>query len=185
MAGHRKYPWDEIEAEVFADDRPVDYKQISQKWNIPIDRVRVRSTRKGWNQKKEGVQALVREERKQNIQQTCLDKVFRADVAILEISEMLLGEVASRLTEARERRNRGEDSDLRATDLLSLARSTAVAAELGRGYHHGDVGMALSVLVDGGILPQEIVPQTLTAIEESEKKLAVALKKAFQGRIPD
>lgn len=184
MPARRKYPWDEIEAEIFTDDRPLNYKEIAQKWSIPIDRVRARSNREKWKEKKQSAQSLVVEERKKNIHENCLEKVFRADIATLNIAEMLLNEIAARLINVQKRREWDEDSVLRASDLLSLARTTEIAVGLGR-YHHGDLGMALNVLIDGGILPREILPQVLMAVEESEVKLEETLRKAFQGRLPD
>lgn len=184
MVAPRKYPWSEVEAQIFSDDRPLDYQEISQKWNIPVDRVRARANRDGWREKKQSVQSLVAKERKKNIHENCLDKVFRADVATLNIAEMLLSEVEGRLTDARIRRERGDDFEMRASDILSLARTTAAAAELNR-YHHGDIGIALNTLIECGILPEDLLPQVLMAIEESEVRLAETLKMAFQGRLPD
>ena len=184
MPARQKYPWAEIEADIFSDNRPLDYKEIARKWNIPLDRVRTRSNRERWKERKQGVQLLVREERKKNVRENCLGQVFGIDMVSLDVAEALLTEVSSRLEDTRRRRERGEESGLRCSDLVALGRVATMASELAR-YHHGDLGTALNTLVEAGIIPEKIVPQILFALDESETNLSESLKRAFFGRIPD
>lgn len=184
MPARQKYPWAEIEAEIFSDNRPLNYKEIARKWNVPLDRVRTRSNRQGWKERKEAVGSLVREERTENIRQNCLAQVKRIDRMSLNIVERLLAEVNSRLEESRKRRERGEESGLRCSDLIALGKVVTISLEMGK-YRHGDIGHALDVLVEAGIVPEEIQPQIVVAIDQMEMALSEHLKKAFSGRIPD
>lgn len=183
MPAHQKYSWKKIEDDIFSDDRPLDYKEVSEKWNVPVYLVKRRSKRLGWEERKQSINALVDDERRKNILENNLDRVTRIDRAVLALSEALLAD-ASRSFKILTEINKTENVPTSANQLIGYGRAASIAADLAR-YHHGDLGVALNTLVEAGIIPEDVTPQVLITIEESEINLSRELQKVFSGRVPD
>lgn len=181
-----KYNWHGVEEYVLRKGE-IDYQDLSRRFDIPASSLRFRACTRKWRDK-------IEERKKSGFfstsQKPSRDDIIgavrtasawdRIDASAGRLCEALLRQVMLNISVNGNR----DDRPLDPRSLGSLVNSTATIINLARSIK-GDVGQAIGVFTEAGLMPEDYAPQLLAAIEASDNALKDGLKKVFTGNIPD
>ncbi|NEQ64468.1 MAG: hypothetical protein F6K21_03000 [Symploca sp. SIO2D2] len=178
MPRQSKHNWKAIEETILHNEEPLNYKEIAAKYEVPYDQLRQRASKHKWRSRHEEFLAQVRQERERRQFEDLSDDFYKIDKAVVKITEALLLQVQRILKEAQ------KSEPMKTQELKQLTDTVAKIREI-NDFSHGDIAIALKHLVVHNIIPDDIVPQVVDSLRQSEELLKDSLSKAFQGRIPD
>jgi len=179
-----KYDWTGVEEYVLRK-KEINYKELSRRFDIPVSSIKHRSSIYKWRQKiamgtqrefSTGDRGIPRDEIVAAIRTaTAWDRI---DASAGRLCEALLRQVMLNVNASQ------DDRPIDTKSLNQLVNSTVAIVHLARSVK-GDIGQALGVFTEAGLLPEDYAPQLLEAIESGDRALREGLKKVFTGQVPD
>lgn len=97
---------------------------------------------------------------------------------INQLSEMLLSEIADLF------RNKDPEQPLAPKAIESLTRSLTNLQGIGLN-NHTEISASITHLIEVGVLPPDLYPQIVNAVDSNEKLLLESLNRVFVGDCPD
>lgn len=172
-----KYDWKRIEAEVLRNEFSFDYDAIADKYDIPRQLIYNRACQHKWRERHREFLIELKKQRDRDRIAEISQTYSKLDNAALKILEGLLRQVSLHLIDAQKESRKIEPEQIgRLTtsfrQLMDVLKSSK-----------GDTAVALTQLVNNGIMPPDLVPQILGILEQNDINTSEQLTTAFQGRV--